>query len=290
MSKRVMWFGTKQFSRWVKVATPGPSYVQRRMSDRLDYANGGVGVRQSFGSGAERSLTWNVLTPEQASDITDYAYGVYGPSLVYWVDPVVAERNMLNPSWSAPGLALKDAIPLAGRERPIPVVNSDMSLGYPYDMARYVVTASTEVRKFYIPIPPGKVAWVGAHGDPGSTLGLSVQPVTAGAPAGAPSIVPVTSTGSKQRVTRQFSPTGEQSGIEISIQRAAGYVTLAGVIVQVLPAGVAPQEGGFILGEGTSGCTITEPQVSPQRVDADRNGARSRVGLSVKMIETEEWL
>lgn len=281
---RQMWFGTRQYCQWIKVHSPGSGYESMGYSERLEYLNGGLGVRTSFDAHRELTLTWNAVREEEARTVSDYAFGQYGTGYVYLVDPVSAGLNALNRQWAAPGLATMDAPPLAGDERPQRVPNANQAWGYPADMAQYTVAIGDQRRTFFTPIPPGHVAWVGVHGDPASSLGIAVQAVSAGVNIGSPTIVPVSGVNSATRVTHQFSPAGQQRGIELSIEDGDGTITLAGVVVQILPAGVAPKTGRFISGQGQGGMTFEDkPLVTPSSL------IHNQYGMSVKLAEVEPW-
>lgn len=281
---RFMYFGTRNKMRWVKVDAPGRVQETLGHSESLPYLNGGVAMRESAGSHQEYTLTWNSMTAEQARNVTEYAHGIYG-DLIYFVDPVAAEQNVLNPAWSAPGVTAKDGVPLAGDKRPRVVRNLDLSRDYPMEMARYDLGAGDTRRKFYIPIPPGYTAHVGAHGDADSTIGLSIQQIAAGTPVGSPSELPILPTSTTQRFNGAFTAPGASSGIEVSIAPGAGFCSLAGVMAQILPNGRTPGFGGFILGQGASGARFQgKPRATPYSTYHDR------YGLSVKLVEVEEWL
>lgn len=65
---------------------------------------------------------------------------------------------------------------------------------------------------------------------------------------------------------------------------AVGSVTLAGVMVQVLPTGTSPTPGGFISGQGHSGMSYDGyPEKSAY------SAALDLVGLTASFIETEQW-
>lgn len=306
---RSMYFGTKRKMRWVKVDAPGRAQTTNGFSERLDFTNGGVAIRESVNGHQEYTLTWNSMTREQARQVTDYAYGIYGSDPIYFVDPIAADQNLLNPAWSAPGITAKDGVPLAGNKRPKIVYNSDMSLDYPYEMARYDLKSADKSRSFYIPIPPGHTAVIGVHGDILSTLGVKVQPTMAGIVSGAATIVPVSPVSTRERFSHAFASAGEQSGIEISLQVGNGYSAIAGMMVQVLPSGIVPTDGvgygiggygedpygggvaipslgGFILGQGASGCTF---EGKPRAVPYHLTNRHDRVGLAIKLTETEDW-
>lgn len=229
---RLMWFGTKDFSRWIKTHSPGSDYSMAGYSERLDYLNGGVGMRGSINGHAERTITWNRMTAAEARQVTDFAYGTYGDGPIYFLDPVSMEQNALNKAWSAPAITGKDAVPLIGDERPELVPNGDQSYGYPTQMAKYTIPSGANGRSFYVPVPPGCTAWVGAHGDTSSSGGVKVQPTVRGVPVGSSSVVAVAGVDTPQRVTDSF-PGGDQTGIEVS---------LSGGLAEVLGANLNPFE------------------------------------------------
>lgn len=68
----------------------------------------------------------------------------------------------------------------------------------------------------------------------------------------------------------------------------SGSITLAGMMVQVLPTGTVPREGGFISGQGNAGCEFEDiPTDTPYNAILGSDG---RVGMSAKLIETGPWL
>jgi hypothetical protein len=77
------------------------------------------------------------------------------------------------------------------------------------------------------------------------------------------------------------------TGIELSLDNTSGGTfTLAGMIVQVLAEGVTPSTGGFISGQGHSGCRFLG---RPARVPYDTDRL-DLVGLSAKLGEVGEWV
>lgn len=281
---RTMWFGTKQYSRWIKVHSPNSGYVQGSYSDRLDYLNGLTSVRTSFNGHMEYVPTWNRLTQDEAMLIADFKSGIFGNGPFYLVEPSAMQTNVLNKAWSAPGLAAKDAVPIAGSVRPELVSNPDQSQGYPVDMAKYTLSASDASRSFYVPIPPGFIALIGAHGDTASTLKVRVQPTVKGVASGSATLVSVLGVNTAARFSNQFIG-GDQTGIEISLQTgAAGFITLAGMMVWLVPTTFAGNAlGTFISGQGSSGLQF-EGGVQPVPYSL----AHDSFGLSIKLVETED--
>lgn len=287
-----MWLCTQQFGRWVKVHSPGSEYAQASYSERLDYLNGGVGIRTSWASHGERTLTWNRVTQEEAREIADFADGMYGNGPFYLIDPVSATQNVLTKHWATPALGVKDGIRLraTGKEPILRTAGANMQNGFPLEEAEYTFNNVGGGAPAYIPIPPGHVAWVGVHGNPASTGGITVQPNVGGYWVGVPTLIPVASPEDDPLFSHSFAatPGSNSSGIELSLQTDSETdvtVSLSALIVQIHPAGVTPTGTKFISGQGISGFSFEgKPQITPYSTYHDQ------FGLSAKIVETEPWL
>lgn len=151
-------------------------------------------------------------------------------------------------------------------------------------------TPPTPRSKLYIPIPPGYTAWVGFHGIATGTGGLEVTPIPSEGLVADPVLPPILPVNSDTRVNTAF-PGNSYSGIELRYGGGTSTaVTIAGAMVQILRDGKAPQNGGFISGQGHSGCEFDE---APQRQAYSAvvgPGFDGMVGLSAKLTETGDWI
>lgn len=285
MNEGLMYFGTKERAAWVKAPAPGAGFGAQGFSDSLQYMNGGVGVRNSNNAHLEYDMTWGSMTRDELAAIEDYSYGLYGDGLIYFLDPVAIDRNLFNAAWASPKLTAEDGIPLAGTSRPNKVLIGDVSQGYPLYAAQYSVTAASPKRSFYCPIPPGYTAWIGAHGL-AQAQGLTVQPMTGASVVGASTSIAVTSVTDLNRVSGSVVGAGGINGIAISLDTSAtANITLAGMILQVLPTGQTPQTGGFISGRGNSGVVFEDKMnVIPYSTPGES------IGAAAKFVEVGDWL
>lgn len=286
----MMYFGNRKLMRWVKAPAPGASFSAIGYSDRLDYISGGVGVRESANAHLEYTVSWESADRADIRLITDYAYGTYGDDPIVWLDPLSMDSNILNKGWSMPGLATKDAVPLVGLTRPDSAPNADMSMGYPVDMARYTIQPGEVPRKFHVPVPAGYTAWIGAHGEV-AAAGMVAQPTLGGVDFGAGITVPVLSTSTDIRFSTSIVG-GEGVGFDLSLiptplpGTATVAPALAGVMVQVLKTGKTPERGGFISGEGHSGCKF---EGKPTRTPYFFADGRESIGMAAKLTEIGDW-
>lgn len=281
----LMYFGTKERMAWVKAPAPGAGFAAIGYNDSIRYQNGGIGMRNSTNAHLEYDLSWGSLTRDQVAAIESYQYGLYGDGLIYFVDPVAADRNLFSAQWAAPKLTAEDGIPLAGAVRPNKVLIGDTSLDYPLYGAQYTVTPTTPKRWFYCPIPPGYTAWIGAHGTV-SAQGLTVQPMLGAANSGSTLSIPVASVTTNSRFGGSVVAGGAIDGINISLNTSSNAtITLAGLMLQVLPTGTPPAVGGFITGRGNSGCVFEgKMNIMPYSVPGES------IGATAKLVEVGDWL
>lgn len=279
-----MYFGTRERMVFVAAPAPGAGFAAKGYSERLDYYNGGVGLRNSTGSHQEYDMSWGSLTRDQIEDIEDYAYNLYGDGLIHFLDPYAMDRNLFNRQWSSPKITAEDGIPLAGTTRPVKVLLGDGGLGYPFSAAQYTITTGMPALKFHCPIPPNYVAWVGCHGS-ANARGLTVQPTLNGVNTGGSVAVATTSVVTTTRFTNSFANSGSVNGIDISLDTTANWTaTLAGLMLQVLPTGVTPNAGVFISGRGHSGCVFEgKLNAMPYSLPGES------IGLTAKLIEVGDW-
>lgn len=286
---RKMWFGVRGHMQWIDAAAADQEFPDVGWGSQLQYLSGQAGVRASVGSHKEYNLLWNTLSRDEARKITDYAQGVYdttsGVNLIYFIDPMAADKNVAPQFWASPASAASDGTTLVPGEAPVVSITPANTLGYPARSVTYSVNRSSST--LYIPIPTGFTAWVGYHGSVTLSGGVTITPsvgFTMGAPVNA-TVLPVTTT---TRVVDSFDSTvcdGITLGLVSSILAPTSKTTISGIIVQILPTGQAPATGGYISGQGNSGCQFLEkPLMSP------RSAALDQVALSATLIETGSGL
>lgn len=290
-----MWFGTRGFETWVPAPAINPTYSRKGYSTgEVDTLNGLGYIDNSKSAHNRYSLSWNPTNSRSAIRlITDFADGVYdsqpGINPIYWIDPMAADSNVLAQGWASPHLATEDGVPLIfgeGREsRPLATPTPSNIYRYPARGARYTQRPGALTLEHYIPIPPGHSAWVGIHGDAASQNVFSVQRVNGYELVGAVVYPLVTGVDSDIRVNTEFS-SSTSSGIVLQVTPATtvNRFSIYGLIVQILPTGQTPKRGGFISGQGHSGCQfVGNPSVTPYSA---RLGEDGRVGASAVLKET----
>jgi hypothetical protein len=279
-----MWFGTRAYMQEVTDPQMDPDYESSGWEETTQFLGGGLGVSSSVDAHREYFLSWGLMSRAEVRRITDYADGVYGTGLIYWVDPVAADQNVLPQSWATPSIGCYDGVPLAGDARPTASANGVLTQGYPAELATYTITDTDTLRSVFIPIPPGFSAWVGVHGATDAQDFVKVTPYT-GSVAGAVVNPTILTTATTTRVNTEIGDGA--TGLELSLDNTTGGTfTLAGMIVQILADGVTPETGGFISGQGHSGCKFLG---RPSLVPYSTATGLDLVGLSAKLGEVGEW-
>lgn len=288
MAKRETWFGTRGMEVWIPTPAINPDYSREGFSSSATGLNGTGHVRDSKSAHNVYVLAWTgTKTREAIRRITDFADGVYdlidGVNLIYWIDPVAADQNVLAQGWATPSLASEDGVPLvtdangAGRPKAVPMPPNDYR--YPARAAQYTLTPTSLTLEQYVPIPPGYSAWVGIHGDNDAQDMLVVQRVNGYTDVGSEVEPTVLGAATDVRANTEFS-SADSSGIVLKFATVGSdeTFTLYGLIVQILPIGASPLTGDFISGQGHSGCQfVGKPSKSPYSAALDMVGATARL-------------
>ena len=346
-----MYFGTRDYPQWISCPVVDSDMSKIGWQSQQQYLNGGARVRRSATSHKEYNLSWSLQARDNIRAINDYADGIYGDGLIYFLDPFAMDKNVLPQYWAAPMLANDDGPILHGGVRPSTVTTDENIYGYPTKSALYSVKANATITgisstgtvvtftasntfaigdvvtisgvtpslfnigtvtvasatstqftvnnsvtgtytsggtaamarpKLYIPIPTGYVGWVGVHGKATGTAAVSITP-TVGI-SGLGTAVPATllATSSSTRVNMPVDG-NTYSGVLIELT-GVGTLTLAGMMMQVLPSGVTPDVGGFISGQGNSGCRFAEqPKLQ------NYSSAMDFSGLTARLVEVGAW-
>lgn len=277
MSNGKMWMGVRGHEQWVPAPSIGGDWSSVGWSKSVALRNGGTRITTSRATHKEYNMSWAIAPRDSLRSIMDMYSGIYGDELIYFLDPFAADKNVLPALWGFPALAGTDGVPIIGKKRPSMLTTGANTLGYPVQSAQY---ASGTSKKLYVPVPPGYTAWVGAHGVV-SASGVKVTAIVPGSTTGPQTTLAVLAVTDENRFNGSYSGS-QYSGIELELIAGA---TLAGVMVQVLPSSATPATGGYISGQGHSGCRFeTSPSQTAYSAGIDR------VGMTAKLIEVGSWL
>lgn len=271
-----MFMGPRGALQVVPACAINPDFSTFGWSSKSNSLNGRAGVRGSVASHKEYMMTWSPTSRDRLRVITDIRSGMYGTGLIYFLDPMAMDKNVLPEHWGFPAQAALDAPVLVGDVRPTTVSTPANTLGYPLTSAVYEAGTALSL---HIPIPAGFVAWVGWHGS--GTGGLKVTPVISITSTDTPVYPAVLSVTDPQRMNASYAGSS-YVGIDLELVGGTGSV-FSGLMVQVLPVGTTPETGNFISGQGNAGCKFEGfPTQTPYGSVLDL------VGMSAKLTESDE--
>lgn len=286
-----MWFGPRGYMQWIACPDIDANTSKIGWSSKVQYLNGGAGVRNSTASHKEYAFSWNLISRDEGRQIIDFADGVYNPTssltLMYFHDPMTLDRNVLPQLWASPAQSTVDGLTLFPGQTATAVQTPTNTLGYPARSAVYRANSSSNT--LWVPIPPGYTAWVGAHGSATGTAGMTVA-TTLGAVTNTPTTLSLLSVTDSTRFNFTVDASSSVDGIQLGFVNngpsSTDTVTLSGVMVQLIPTGFSPATvGGFISGQGHSGCQFDGmPTQTPHSLAFDL------VAISAGLVETGSWL
>lgn len=160
-----MWFGTEEYSKWVKVPLSGADLGSVGFESGGTYTDG-TGYQYSSGlSHRETMFEWGPSsTYEEAQEMLDFANGSYGLGGVYYTLPTAYDKNVLPSAWATPhdsGLYFGGALTSAFN-----------ATGSTYPRVSSLLTGTS---KLYIPVPEGYDLVIGLTGSYTALGGGSVR-------------------------------------------------------------------------------------------------------------------
>lgn len=274
-----MWFGTKERMTWVKCPAIEADLTKGNWSTEGVFLNGGAYARKSAYSHKRYQFAWNLASHQDIYDILDYADGLYGQGLIYFLDPFAISTNVLPLGWAVPRLQAEDAPPLIrdANSRPTLVATAANTYAYPTQSAVFTLADGDVIDSVYIPVPPGYEFHFGVHG---SATGTAEFRITTDEDV-ATVVTPLGVT-SPQLTNTVISDT---TGVTISAW-GIGNLTVAGMLGQVLPGGSPAPTGRFLSGRGHSGCSFVG---TPSINGYSAPDALDKIGASAVLIETGAW-
>lgn len=280
-----MYFGNRNYMQWVRA--PGINYdaSKRGYAASATFLNGGAFIKRSATAAKGYNFTWTLKSRDEIRAINDYADGVFGDGPIYFLEPFAMDKNLLPQFWAVPALGAIDAPLIVGEydeDRPTVLPTTPNTGGYPFNTAIFNLTAQSKLATVWIPCPPGYNLWIGAHGTATGTAGVQAIPTTGPTSVGAAVPVPLLSVLSTTRVNTAID--GNVYGGALISLTGVGTLNLSGMMAQVLPKAASPAAGGFISGQGNSGCSfVEEPTLTNYSVGIDK------VGIVANLVETEGW-
>lgn len=180
--RKKFWFGTEEKMQFIPVPNSGASMDPNAWTSSGTLLNGrGYGFH-SFGSHKTYNFEWPSSSSRQdAQTMKSYFDGSYGRGLLYFLDPLTYDQNVLPAHWADPSIALGyDGPALVYGVTPTAVSTPPSSNQLPVRGASYdlsLVTAGFRGKDdaVFLPVPDGHVLSLGAFYTATGTGGVFVQ-------------------------------------------------------------------------------------------------------------------
>lgn len=100
-------FGTEQAMRWMPTPNRGADVSPQGWGDGGTLLNGGGYQLNSFGSHKNYLFEWPSSSARRVAQLMkSYADGTYGRGLIYFVDPLTYDTNVLPARWADPSMSI----------------------------------------------------------------------------------------------------------------------------------------------------------------------------------------
>lgn len=174
---KYMYFGTEERMTWVKCPTIDADISKVGWGNTSQFLNGGASVRRSASAHKQYDYTWGLSSAADIAAVKDYADGLYGQGLIYFLDPFAMGYNVLPQFWATPRLGAEDAPVFNGNTlvRPTLVGTEANVYGYPTKSAVYTFDTASIFPRLFVPIPPGYTFHFGAHGSGSGTAAVVIS-------------------------------------------------------------------------------------------------------------------
>lgn len=156
--------------RWVETPLSGADSTPAAWRAGGELLNGGGWVDHSWGSHKTYNYSWRNSSARQAAQLMkSYRDGAFGRGLIYFVDPLTYDTNVLPAQWAAPSINVANEGSIQFKTaQPVSVETyAGEHLDLPVMAARWAFEGAVAERthKVYIPIPEGYELMLGGFWD-----------------------------------------------------------------------------------------------------------------------------
>lgn len=271
--RRNLWFGTVDRMEWVPTPNRGADVSGVGWQAGGELLSGGAYQFNSFNSAKNFSFEWPQSSSRTAAQLMkSYADGTYGRGLIYFLDPLTYNTNVLPALWADPSMAIMSesntvvpgvtptSVPTTGNpDLRLPVRSAFYNLS---SVGATLPSMLDDSNSVFIPIPNGFTLFMGAFYNFVGSAGVYYSSVfQGGATSGATIIPPLDSSGEDLFNAFIAAPPG-QVGIRLWVGKTASgssSITLSAIHARLFPQGVPYQslqvgEPFWVGGQGHSGC------------------------------------
>lgn len=192
--RRCLWFGTLEWMQWMPTPISGGDMSPESWTSEGTLVNGGGYSLNSWGSHKTYTFEWpESSSREVAMKMKSYADGTYGRGLIYFLDPLSYDKNILPARIADPSMACGneggsmvyglDPSPVftsGWQTHELPVYGAQYSLNSIPEGFRGVEDAT------FVPIPEGFTLYLGAFYTYSGSGGIFISPQNSNGTIGDP--------------------------------------------------------------------------------------------------------
>ena len=294
-----MWFGTRERMRWIDTPLSGADTSPQVRTAGGTLLNGGGWQKSSPGSHRTYNYSWrNSSTRQTAQIMQSYRDGDYGTGLIYFVDPLTYDTNILPKGVASPHLSTSGGYPsLVPGLTPVRVatspgvVNDEHGNDYPTGWARYTfATGSAPQHRTFVAVPEGFSLHLGAVYNGTSNIAIRARRVFSNGTFG-PNFTVQSTPSHDYRVTTTDLVMSGAIGVEMwvgKLDNAVGQIDIKALTARVQPefrAYDAISTGPWVGGQGHSGVRFDG---APTYIEYNGVGG-GQVGYAATFREVGAW-
>lgn len=298
-NRNKLWFGTQNRMEWLPTPNRGADVSSLGWSEGGSLLSGGAWQHNSFNSAKQYIFEWPGSSSREAADrMKSYFNGTYGRGLIYFIDPLIYDMNILPASWADPSIAVgSEANTFVPGVDPIGVpasgpANWDLPVTQAfYDLSNIGGTdpgTLDDSNSVFIPIPSGYQLYLGSaysfSGDARVRYSrVSLGGATSGSFIVAPSNVDLFST----IVTPNPGEVGVRIWVGKPVGSGAATLSINSIMARLFPGGSNPTGPmKWVGGQGNSGCRFSGP---PTQINfSGVNGGQ--VSYAASFTEVGSWV
>lgn len=265
-----LWFGTIGNMGWFPTPNRGADVSPAGWSAGGQLLNGGAYQFGSFNSARTYQFEWPMSSERRHSQkMKAFADGTYGRGLIYFIDPLIYDQNVLPAMWADPSMGVGfEANALVPGVTPTALPSeAPASMEGPSQAAFYSFGFGTapqisnldDSNSVFIPIPEGFQVILASHYSYTGTARIRYSLVApSGAVSGNYSLPPSTPS---YPFPRAIQSAPNVAGIRLWVGKSStssASITLSSMMARITPAG-STQDGDPIWypGQGHSGCRFS---------------------------------
>lgn len=242
-TRDTFWFGTEERSSFFRTPLRNADSSPQSFSDGGTLINGGGWQRDSWGSHKLYQYEWGPSTPyADAQKLKSYSDGTYGRGLIYFVDPLAYDKNILPARVADPGMALgyEGSGLVYGVEPTATATVGGAANNYPvtsatYDLTNIIPGWRGREDAVFVPIPQGYSLFLGGAYSYTGTGGVFYRTSNAGVLGAITRLAPITPDGPVASTQVDWSPTVSGIWLYVGKQSAgASSVTLTGFVARLI--------------------------------------------------------